>query len=296
MAMPGEESTFEDEMEGLLESQEAGNRGEQQPQQNNQQPVPQQGGQPVPGGNEPQWDGNQFTLKYRGNPYVPKSRDDLINLAQRGFSYNQELERFNKERTGFQTTIKDLEGRVSKYDEFDKILKANPALADQIVNMFQQVQSGGQFSQPGQQGGGMDMRLVNDLMNRISALETSSTEYENQRYDNILQQSIQELRTNHPEHNWDQDEGNGNLEKQILQFALDNNITNLEHAYRAMMWDSNNANAKGEALKKAAAARQQATRSGIVQNGGGGGPQPGPAYQHGDSYNDLGRKMLAEMK
>jgi hypothetical protein len=89
------------------------------------------------------------------------------------------------------------------------------------------------------------------------------------------------------------------LEKQLIQFALDNKMGhNLEYAFRSMMWDQHGTQAKADALKQAQAQRVSQHQQGVVQSGT---AQPAPApkkqgYRYGDGYQDLAAAMANEMR
>lgn len=256
------------------------------------------GAQPSQGNNgqqqQPVWNGTEWSLKYRGNPYIPKSRDELVNLAQKGFSYTQEMERMNRERKEYQEQLNSLQGKYKHYDEFDAALKSNPALAQKLMQVAQEFQ-GQQGEQQASQG--IDMRVYTQLQQRLDQLESMNTERINGEYDRKLADTIQNVKKSYPNHDWDFDDGTGNLEHKLLQFAYENGITNLDYAYRAMMWDQNSANAKADALKKAAATKQVASRAGVLNTSSSAGSSPSrPGYKYGDTYNDVSRKMAEEWR
>lgn len=240
------------------------------------------------------WNGQEWSLKYRGDPYVPKSRDELINLAQKGFSYTQEMEKFNRERKSYQEQLNSLQGKYKNFETFEQALKNNPAFAQRLMQVAQEFQS--QQSEQQNQGG-VDYTLINNLQSKVEQLEAMNSERINNEYDRKLSETLQNIRKSYPNHDWEFDDGTGNLEKKLLQFAYDNGITNLDYAYRAMMWDQNSANAKSDALKKAAAAKQAATKAGVLNtSSSAGGTQVKPGYKYGDTWNDLTQRMAAEMK
>lgn len=263
---------------------------EPSPQQQSIEPSQQQPSQPQ----EPQWDGKQFPLKYRGNPYITKSRDEFINLANKGFSYSQELEKFNRDRAAWEQERNQLQSRYSQYDEFDKMLRESPDLASRMIAMFEDHKNGIKTQQP--DGRTFDPRF-NDVMSRMDMIERMNTERLNSEADRQLSIDLEKLREKYPNHDWTTDTGNGNLEQQLIQFAVDNGFTNLEHAYRVMMWDSVSSNSKAQALKGAANARQAATKAGVVSNTvSQGGSQQKQGYRYGDSYNDLAARAVEELK
>lgn len=272
------------------EDPQIGNGPQQEATPTDGQPVPAEGQQP-----QPQWNGEEWSLKYKGRPYVPKSRDELVSLAQKGFSYAQQMEQINRERQEYQRHLQDMQSRYSHYDEFDKALRSNPALAERIMQVAQEWQN-----QPGGSAGSGDVnqRLYGELMNKIQTLESQNSERINSEYDRKLEETLANIKKQYPDHDWEYDDGvSGNLEKQLLQFAYDNGITNLDYAYRAMMWDQRGTSAKADALKQQAAAKQQATRAGVIQKTSTAGLKPTrPGYKYGDSYSDLAKRMAEEIK
>lgn len=235
-----------------------------------------------------QWDGSKFGLKYRGQPYIPKSHDELIALAQKGFSYSQELAKINQERQAFQQK----EQQYGQYEQFDQLLKSNPALGQKILQVIAESQ-GQQNQAPAQQ-----YNVPPELMQKVSYLEQEHIRRANSEADSKLDNDLNSLKSRYANYDWKTDQGSGTLEKQLLQFALDNKMEhNLEYAFRSMMWDQSQTQAKADALKQAQAQRVSAHQQGIVQQPG---AQPAPApqksgYRYGDGYQDLAAKMAAEM-
>jgi hypothetical protein len=255
-----------------------------------------QTGQQTPGsaGQQPQqvWDGSQWKLKYRDQDVVPKSREELINLAQRGFGYSQAMEKLNKERQGLQARA----GQYQQYDQLDKMLKANPALAQKILSAAAEYH--GSQQQGSQQPQGQPAYQVPpELQQRIDRIEQEFSKRAASDEDAALDRTLKDLKTKYPNPNWDVDNGSGTLERQLLEFAVENKIRNLDHAYRAMMWDAQQTNVKADVLKQQQEQRVQANKQGIVQGGGTQQPpQARPAYTPNDSYSDLAGKMAAEMR
>lgn len=238
------------------------------------------------------WDGKAWALKYRGNPYHPKSRDELVNLAQKGFSYSQEMARLKQEREQLQQQY----APYQHYQQFDAMLKSNPALAQTIANALSQ-----QLGQPQQAAGQQVQQQGNGypeaLMSRIQQIETMLQQRQASEDDARLEQEINTLKSKYPNYQWDVDKGDGagTLLTQLLQFAHDNEYGNLDHAFRIMMFDSNTAEAKAAALKQNQQARQQAQRAGVI--GGGKQASPGkPGYDSNLGYNDLARMMASQVK
>ena len=252
-----------------------------------QQPGPAGQGKPQAG---EQWDGSKFSLKYRGQPYVPKSQDELIALAQKGFSYSQEMAKINQERQQYQQAMT----KYGQYEQFDQLLKSNPALGQRILQVVAEAQGQQGQSQQAPQG-----YVPPELMQKISYLEQENIRRANSEADRTLDNELSTLKQRYSNYDWASDSGAGNLEKQLLQFAIDNKMEhNLEYAFRSMMWDQSQTQAKAEALKQAQAQRVSQHQQGVVQSPG---AQPAPqpqqsGYRYGESYTDLTAKMAAEMK
>jgi hypothetical protein len=284
--------------EGEIEEggQQSGESGALPPETGVDQPGASGGGQqptqPAPQG---QFNGSEWGLKYRGQPYVPKDRQELVNLAQKGFSYTQEMERINRERREWQQRIDDMQSKYRHYDDIDSLMKKNPAFSERMMQLAQEFQTGGQ--QDGQQpANGVNYQLYNGLVTRLGELEKLNTERINKEYDRQLADQVSKMRATYAGHDWDFDDGTGNLEKKVIQFAYENGISNLDYAYRAMMFDQNGTNAKAAALKKEAEARAKAQKAGVISQGAAGGSAPAEGYKYGDSYKSLADKMKAEMK
>ena len=224
------------------------------------------------------WNGEDFALTYRGTRQIPTSKEELINLAQMGFSYSDQMARLKNDR-------KTLENEFAQYRHFDAMLKQNPQLSQVINDAVAQYQQS-----QGQGGGNQQAYVPPELLSKISYLEQETQRRAQQEQDRELDSHINSVKQSHPEHDW------GQMEKQLLRFAYDNGITNLEHAYRAMMFDNATVNAKAAALKQQQADRVQQTQQGVVQEGySPRPPAPKSGYEPSDSYDDLTRKMQAEM-
>jgi hypothetical protein len=239
---------------------------------------------------QPVWDGSQWTLKYRDKDVIPKSREELINLAQRGFGYSQAMERLNREK-------QELSGRARQYQQYeqlDQMLKSNPQLAQRILQATAEFHAG-QGQQPA--GGDQQAQVSPEIMSRLDRIEHEFKKRQQTDEDMALDREVQAIRTRYPNHPWTEDNGSGTFEHQLLQFAVDNRINNLDHAYRAMMWDSMQTNVKADTLKQQQQQRVAANKQGIVQAGG---PPANPAPKQGFNpelgYNDLASQMVNELR
>jgi len=234
---------------------------------------------PPTGEQQPQpdtWNADEYALNYRGTRQIPASKEELINLAQKGYSYSQEMEKLKGQR-------QQLDTEYAKYRQFDDLLKSNPALAQQITQVVQE-----QANNPGAQQQTQEGQLPPEVLSRINNLEQFSQQQVKREQDMVLDNEIGQIKQKYPNNNWK------DLERPLLQFAYDNGISNLDYAYRAMTYDNVGTNARAEALKTQQQNRMNARQQGIVQNGQV-APITPPAqqqtYRHGDSYSELARKM-----
>lgn len=72
------------------------------------------------GNNAVQWDGSQWTLKYRDKPVVPQSRDELIKWAQLGYNNDQRMRNLDQKESKLSemeqqlAQVKQLSERLSR--------------------------------------------------------------------------------------------------------------------------------------------------------------------------------------
>lgn len=245
-------------------------------------------------GQQEVWDGTKWTLKYRGNDYHPKSRDELLNLAQKGFGYSQAMENFNKSKQNYEQQIQERDKQLAVFRQFQEFAKSNPEFGQKLIELAAQYEGNGVQ----QTNGAMQAAIPPEFAQKIQTLEERYNAIEAEKYDKMVMQELESLKSKYPGHDWAFDDGvNGDLGKQIMRFALDNGYTNLDHAYRVMMWDHHTANAKADALKSEQNKRMAERQQGIVSNGHSSPPPPQKSgYQPGASYNDLAATMLQEMR
>lgn len=233
---------------------------------------------------QPVWDGQQFTLKYRDQSVVPKSREELISLAQKGFSYSQEMEQLNKQKQSYQ-----------QYEQLDALLKSNPAMAQKFIEVINE--QAAQAAQPPEETAQQQSYVPPELLQRINYLEQHHQTLIEKDQDDKLNREIDDLKSKYPDGGWEAIPGQESMETKLLRFALDNNMSNLDYAYRVLNWDNVKTNSKAEGLKAAKEQRQAQHQAGVVTTG-----QRAPVapptkqYTQGSSYNDLAKLMAEEMR
>ena len=234
------------------------------------------------------WNPQEYAMSYRGQTVMPRDRQHLINLAQQGWGYTKSMEQLNREKQEMESK----RGQYQKYDALEEALKTNPQLAESIWGMVQKQYSGsGGETDPAQN------QLPPEVMQKLNEFDQFKQDFASSKADESLSKEIQQLRSSNPNNNWDVDDGNGTLQQRVLQHALDNNILDLRVAYRDMMWDTQAATVKAEALLQAKQARQAQKKAGVVDGGiptNGASKKESGGYKAGDSYQALQDKVLSK--
>lgn len=235
---------------------------------------------PKPG--DVDFDPNQWSFKYKGKPFLPKDRNHLMSLASQGLGATQRIEEYNKK----EAELEQMRNQYSKYADLDKNFQSNPEFAQRVFELQQQIGQGEQEIDPN----------VAQIKAELQELKQWKEQQSMELVDRQLDNEMNELKKSHSNHNWELDEGDGTLTKRIMKHAYDNNFPTLEAAYRDFMWDSVQTNAKGQAIKQMTGAQKAAHRQGVVQPAVNSGVVPKkPAYNKGDSWNDVAEKAVKSL-
>lgn len=227
------------------------------------------------------FDPNGFGYVFRGETHYPKDRNDLIELSQLGHLFRTKRDHYDK----IENEYKTLSEKNRIYQQFEQALNQNPQLAEEIRNAYQkysQQQPNGQgAAQPG------DPRYE-ELHSKVQTIEERHADQE-------LRREMDSLRKNHPDHDWDKDTGEGNFEKQILKFMIEQGINNPEHAYRAFMFPQAVKTANFKGAERLTIEQQRAKKAGIV-NKGNQGPKKASSFDpRGKSYSEALDAALSEV-
>lgn len=221
------------------------------------------------------FDGTKWQLNYKGEFIAPKSREELIALAQKGIGYSKSQELINQEKQRLQESL----NQVKPYLELDKRFREDPNLQAHIQKAMEEYNGQRQPTDP----------MLQNIMERLNEFEEVKTNYQTEQMNTEVQREIQELRAAYPNEDWD----NGMLQK-VGQHYLDNNLPNLKLAYRDYKFDNVVSNTKAEALKEAERKKAEALKAGKVGgNSSSNIPLKTVEYSPEDSYSDLKAKALA---
>lgn len=247
-----------------------------------QEPAAQQGQEQQETPNaQPEYDPAAWSLKVRGQTVNPKTRDELIALAQKGYDYNTSVHQLKQQSQG-------LEEKYGRYKQLDTLFEQYPDLAQQIAQTIQTYD----YTPQGQSNA--DPAVHPAIAQQLQELQQFKQQFVEKQADDALDGEINELKRLYPDQPWTTDDGNGTLMKRVLKHAYDGNFPNLNAAYRDYMWDSMMTQQKADGLKAAQKQREQQQNEGVVSAPGQAGPgaDTGLNYQRGDSYDSLAEKAM----
>jgi chromosome segregation ATPase len=252
-----------------------------------------------------QWDGSQFTLKYRDKPVVPQSREELVKWAQLG--YNNDLRMRNLDTR--ESKLTERERALEQVKQISEAFDQRPDFKQAVLDVYQKLASGQQAAaeQSAEQlpEGIQDaiapyVDEIRTLKSELQNIKGRFQEFDTSKADEAVKSEIEDLKKEFSSEDWDTPDSQTEktLLREVIEHASENNFPSLKAAYRDMRWEAAMANAKAEALKNADAAKQNEQRAGIVGKGGPGAPAPAPRQVNvrNVGYNDLAQMAMADMK
>lgn len=242
-----------------------------------------------------QFDPKAFEMNYKGQLIYPNDKQHLINLAQQGHSYSQNMEKLNAQ----QKEIEEQKSVYGHYKTLDEAMQNNPVLNQKITQLYQDHTSGklynNQQEQP--QEGYEDYAdpRVNQLETKLQDMEKWREEEVGRKADQELDNAIDELKKKYPDQPWDKDTGDGTLQQRLIKHAIDKDINDIGLAYRDLMFDNLTANVQSETLLKHKETLQKNHQNGIVGTGHGVTQQNQLQYSPDDDYGDLTQKAIKSL-
>lgn len=253
---------------------------EQQPQVEQAQP------QAVP---ETPWGGADFNpqnykMDFKGQTRYPTDSAHAKNLMQQGLSYSQSMETLNKRNTELDTRSTELEGKYSKYSDFDQKLQNDPQLYNRFNEFINNPDTAGTTTSQGQSFNPVYDQKIQDLTSKLDGM-TQAEE------DRTLRSNMDKLKDKHQSYDWNTDNGDGNLETRILTHAnnLKLNENQLHLAFQDYFAESLQAQAQTQGAAQVAGKVQSQNKAGIAQGPNATAPASvGTPIDHkGSSYNNL---------
>lgn len=245
------------------------------------------------GTSAPQFDPQQWSLNFRGQNVLPKDRDHLVNLAQKGWSYEQSMEQLNQERA----KITGQQQEFARYAELDKAIKGDPQFALKLSNFISEHYNNAQNAQQGNNNEGEYTQEYIQLKTELDSLRSWKDEQMVERAQKQIDSDLAALASKYSNFDWQTDSGEGTLAYRILKHAHDHGMTDVNAAFRDLMFDNVAEQTKFQTLKQQKEQQQRQHRQGVVQTGApsSSGTQKPVAYNSNDSYNDLVAKALKQI-
>jgi hypothetical protein len=261
-----------------------------------QEQVSQDQGQQQPQPAQPQWNGQEYALNFRGRQIVPRDRNHLINLAQQGYAYEtraQELARKEQEYA-------QKDEQYKQFAQLEQAFESNPIFKQQLMQLYQQSMSGQLQPQQQQVEGQQQVQGSPDyspLLEKYQTLEQKLSQYEAAQADQELTKEIDTLKAKFQRNDWDMiDERGQSLTDAIMQHAYKLGGVPLETAYKDMMWEQSQQNAQAEALKNQAEQRQQQVKKGVVASPASkqvSAPTNQPVDLRSMNYNEIAKMAMS---
>jgi len=256
-----------------------------------------EGQQQVTGG-DPNWNPQEWQLKFRDQVVVPKDRNHLINLAQQGFSYSQRMQEMKSRED-------QLNAQKAQYDQYAKLEDAfarNPAFREQIMQWYQNSLTPGVTQSQAAAASPQQSSIPPELLQEIQSLkewkqnfESFQQQQQEQQADNEIMSEIQQLQQKYARDDWESPASNGNsLLKEVIKHAYDLGGVKLETAYRDLMWDSHTKQSEIGGMKKAAEAQAASRKAGVIAGGRSKGAVPKQVDTASMGYSDIEKLIKSE--
>jgi hypothetical protein len=210
------------------------------------------------------WNPDEFQLKFRDSVHKPKTKEELINLAQRGILYDKKGQELNEKLKSFSARESELAQKEAELQELMTVneqFNSNPEMKRRILGLLQEVQNAqgnAEHAPYGSQEASEASAEVMQLRDKIGSLEKQLGEVSNYMSSNLdreamdsLDKDINALKERYSFENWNLPDEDGNkLEDTILQYMHKHGVMDPEAAYRHLRWDAMQENTKAQTLKE----------------------------------------------
>ncbi len=248
------------------------------------------------------------------NPWVIKHDGKDITLddnkykmyAQMGYNYNQKMHQmrvdknlFTKEREDFLKQKEQYEAEYGELKTINEFAKQNPAWLETVKQAYQQAIATPQLDPSNPYS--REISRLNDVIMKMQSRWDEKDKMELMREtaekDAKIDTSIDEYKQNYPDLDWEgTDETGLNLEKRIMQHAIDNEIKSFRAAARDFLWDEHMKRAQLNTKEKMGKEIQKQNKLGL------GSITSKPQSQikrseniKGKSYSDIAHEALQEL-
>jgi hypothetical protein len=232
-----------------------------------------------------------YAFEHKGQRILPKDENQVRQWLSGGYNFSQNQAEFKKQQTEFQAR----QAKVAELERLNEAFEKNPLLQKEIFALLQKT---AQPQVPGQPPAQMPV-LPPEIQAKLEKLDTVTQDVQRMKEkeeDQALDQEVSGLKAKHPEFDWQSDAGEGTLEKQVLQAAMDHGLNDLEKAFRLVTYDKLKTNTEAAVLKRLADERQANIRAGVVATTG--APQkvaPKPVSHQDMTYTQLAQMAQQEL-
>lgn len=225
----------------------------------------------------------EYGIKHDGKEQALTGKK-FKDYAQKGFDYEQKMHGFKSEREQWESEKKNWETereqfnqQTSEIQNYDKFLRENPAIFQEIQQKFNQYggqQQNQQFvdnpnqliAYPEQKSPEIAQlqQTVQSLQDRIAQEDQAKAQEAEQQKEKHLDTSINEYREKFDHFDWEKkDEFGYTLEQQVLNHALDKGLKDFNSAANDFLFDEHLKYAQMNASEKAAKKLQNQNKLGL---------------------------------
>ena len=231
----------------------------------------------------PTWKGDEWAFKWKGQSITPRDKAQVVQLMQQGYDYNQAMNKLKQDRQAL-----DEQGtKFKKYTDLEGQLASNPQFAQDYWNYVTTWKPKTVEGQP-------EAAPVDPRLEKVDALEGELNKFKAAQTRAEIDKEVAALKSGEygKTLDWTTTDENGlTLEKQVLKFALDKNILNLDDALYLFLKPQNEARIKQQALETEKSKREALTRQGVVIDG----KQAPVAPPKARSIRETGWNKLSEL-
>lgn len=193
---------------------------------------------------------HQLEYKAADKP-VKENLQTILQRAQQGYHYAQNMQKLKMDREGFETERKTIQQQIEeaktindKWSKFEQYAKENPEWYDHWNGAWEnRQQAPGQQTAPDDVQARIDAVLAEKLKPFEGLLSEKQQFEQTQKMadeDRMLDESIKSIRTQYKDIDFDRTdpETGKSLEYQVLEFMTQNGVTNFQHAFKAFYHDN----------------------------------------------------------
>ena len=242
-------------------------------------------------------------VEYKANgKTVRESLQEALNRASQGYNYAQLMNEFKGKEPTYQKQIEELTGKVtnlSKWEQYDKYAKENPAWNDHVQNMWN---NKNQYNSADlDPNDPMTQRIAkleqalegisNQYGEKVSKLESIFTEQETAKQDSEFQKEIEGTKTKFGEFDFDKADENGkSVSTYVMEHMVSKRIPNFQTAFLDLYHDQVLTAREQSLREKHAKEVQKRTKQGFIES------SSTPRAQRTQPLSNVGSRSWDELK